>query len=172
MRKANQRGYSSIEIVLVLVIVGLIAFIGWYVFHTKSDINTTLGNAESAQTNIPKHTAKKPAPTNTTTASQVVMTKTSSTLGQYLADPNNKALYTYGADTTGVSNCSGSCLSSWPIYSAASAPATLPTNVTVITRSDGTKQYAYKGMPLYTFTSDSAGQVTGNGVSNFNVAKP
>lgn len=172
MRKANQRGYSSIEIVLVLVIVGLIAFIGWYVFHTKSDINTTLGSAASTQIQPPKQAVKKTAAAATATTAQVVTTKTSSTLGQYLADPNNKALYTYGADTAGVSNCSGSCLTDWPIYSAASAPSTLPANVTVITRSDGTKQYAYKGMPLYTFTSDSAGQVTGNGISNFNVAKP
>ena len=169
MRKTNQRGYSPIEIVLVIVIVGLIAFIGWYVFHTKSDINTTLGNAESGQTQLTKQPVKK---TTTPTATEVVTTKTSSTLGQYLADPNNKALYTYGADTTGVSNCSGSCLTDWPIYGAASAPATLPANVTVITRSDGTKQYAYKGMPLYSFTSDSAGQVTGNGIGNFSVAKP
>jgi predicted lipoprotein with Yx(FWY)xxD motif len=172
MKKNNQRGYSPIEIFLVVVIVGLIAFIGWYVFHAKSDINTTLGNAESGQTQLPKQAVKKPAASSTTTASQVVVTKTSPTLGQYLADPSNKALYTYGADTAGVSNCTGSCLTDWPVYSAASAPATLPANVTVITRSDGTKQYAYKGMPLYLFTSDSAGQVTGNGIANFSVAKP
>ena len=49
---------------------------------------------------------------------------------------------------------------------------TLPANVTVITRSDGGKQYAYKGMPLYTFTSDGNGQVTGDGVENFHIAKP
>jgi predicted lipoprotein with Yx(FWY)xxD motif len=172
MKKTNQRGYSSIEIVLVLVIVGLIAFIGWYVFHAKSDINTTLGNAESGQTQLSKQAVKKPTAASTTATSQVVATKTSTTLGQYLADPNNKALYTYGTDTAGVSNCSGSCLTNWPIYSAASAPATLPTNVTVIKRADGSMQYAYKGMPLYYFSSDSAGQVTGNGIANFSVAKP
>ena len=172
MRKTNQRGYSPIEIVLVIIIVGLIAFIAWYVFHAKSDINTTLGNAESGQAQIPKQAVKKPAAAATTTTSQVVTTKTSPTLGQYLADPNNKALYTYGSDTTGVSNCAGSCLTNWPIYSAASASATLPANITVIKRADGGSQYAYKGMPLYYFTSDSAGQVTGDGIANFSVAKP
>jgi len=172
MRKASQRGYSVVETVLVLVIVGLIAFVVWYVFSSKSDTETTLGNAATTQTEVSKQTTKKPTTASTETASQIVVTKTDSKLGQYLADGNDKALYTYGADTNGVSNCTGSCLTAWPIYSAASAPASLPANVTVITRADGSKQYAYKGLPLYYFSSDSAGQVTGDGVSNFHVAKP
>jgi predicted lipoprotein with Yx(FWY)xxD motif len=171
MRKTNQRGYSLTESVLILVIIGLIAFVGWYVFRAKSNIDTTLGNAESAQTQIPKQPVKQPAASKAEPVSQVLV-KTNSKLGQYLSDPNDKALYTYGADTTGVSNCSGLCLTDWPIYSAASAPATLTADVTVIKRADGSSQYAYKGMPLYFFSGDSAGQVTGDGISNFHVAKP
>lgn len=171
MKKFNHRGYSPIELILVIVIVGLIAFIAWYVFNTNSDINTTLSNADTSQTLPSKSAVKKT--TSTPTTSEVVTTKTNSTVGQYLADANGKTLYTYGADTNGVSNCTGSCLAAWPIYSAASAPASLPTNVMLIKRTDGTSQYAYKGMPLYYYTGDSsAGQVTGNGVNNFSVAKP
>ena len=114
------------------------------------------------------------APGSSTTASTgaIVQTKTASSVGSYLADSSGNALYTYGADTAGTSNCNGSCLYSWPVYDASGAPSTLPANVTVITRSDGSKQYAYKGMPLYTFTSDAVGNVTGDGVSDFHVAKP
>lgn len=113
-----------------------------------------------------------PSPSSTTTSTSVVQTKTASGVGQYLADSSGNALYTYGADSSGVSNCSGSCLYSWPVYSASNAPSTLSANVTVITRSDNSKQYAYKGMPLYTFSGDSVGQVTGDNVSNFHIAKP
>lgn len=172
MKKSNQRGFSPIETVLVLVIVGLIAFVAWYVFHAKSNTDTTLGNAANTQTEVSKQTKKTTTPATKPAATEVVTTKTDSKLGQYLADPSNKALYTYGADTTGVSNCSGSCLTDWPVYSAASAPSALPTNVTVIKRADGSSQYAYKGMPLYYFSSDTAGKVTGDGVGNFHVAKP
>jgi predicted lipoprotein with Yx(FWY)xxD motif len=100
------------------------------------------------------------------------MKKTASNVGSYLADANGMALYTYGADTAGKSICTGSCLTNWPIYAATNAPATLPAHVTVITRADGHKQYAYNNMPLYTFTGDTAGSVSGNNIDNFHVAKP
>jgi predicted lipoprotein with Yx(FWY)xxD motif len=109
----------------------------------------------------------------TTTSDAVIVTKTSSTLGQYLATANGQALYTYGGDSSGVSKCSGSCLASWPAYQDKGATTGLPTGIGTITRTDNSdKQYTYNGMPLYTFVGDSNGAVTGNGVSNFSVAKP
>lgn len=170
MRKASQRGYSAVETILVLVIVGLIAFVVWYVFSSRSDTETTLGNAATTQTEVPKQTAKKTTTQQSAPVSQVLI-KTDSKLGQYLSDPNNKALYTYGSDTSGVSNCSGACLAAWPIYTATTT-TDLAANVTVIKRADGTSQYAYKGMPLYYYSSDTAGTVTGDGVGGFHVAKP
>ena len=166
MKKTNQKGFSTVETALVLVIVAIIAFVAWYVFHTKSNTDTSYGNTATTDTVLPKAAKSK-----TATAATIVATKTDSKLGKYLADANGWALYTYGSDTSGVSNCSGTCLTNWPIYKA-TVTTGLPTNVTVITRSDGTSQYAYKGMPLYTFSSDSVGKVTGDGVSNFSVAKP
>ena len=120
-------------------------------------------------------TAAPAVATNTTNSStsagNIIQTKSDANVGSYLADSNGNALYTYNADTSGTSNCSGACLSAWPAYAPGSS-ATLPTNVTIITRSDNTKQYAYKGLPLYTFASDSNGHVTGDGVGGFSVAKP
>lgn len=112
--------------------------------------------------------------TNAASANDAVLiTKTNAALGQYLAGPNNMALYTYGADTQGVSNCTGSCLKAWPAYIDKGSTTNLPTGVGTIKRTDnGEIQYTYNGMPLYYFASDSAGQVTGNGVQNFSVAKP
>jgi predicted lipoprotein with Yx(FWY)xxD motif len=171
MLKKSQKGFAPVETVLILVIVGLVAFIAWFAFHTKSNTDTTLDLAGSSQIAPPQSKKNEPA-TNSKAASDIVVTKTDSKVGQYLADSKGKTLYTYGADTTGVSNCTGSCLAAWPVYEATSAD-NLPANVTVISRSDGTKQYAYKGMPLYYYSSDtSAGMVTGDGVNNFHVAKP
>jgi predicted lipoprotein with Yx(FWY)xxD motif len=92
----------------------------------------------------------------------------------YLTDEKGMTLYTDSKDTKGVSNCSGTCITNWPAYGPKTEPAasTLPANVTVITRSDKTLQYAWKGMPLYYFASDKkAGEVTGDGVGNFLLAK-
>lgn len=115
--------------------------------------------------------ATQPTPSGATTASSIIQTMTTSNVGSYLADSSGAALYTYGGDSSGTSNVSGSLLASWPAYQATST-SSLPANVTVIKRSDGTSQYAYKGLPLYTFVGDSSGQVTGDGVADFHVAKP
>ena len=161
MRKSVWTALGVIGVVLAAVII-------YAVVHepakTTSTASTTTGTTQPAS-----GTSNNAQAANT---ANIIQTKTTSGIGEYLADGNASALYTYGADTKGKSNCDGACLYEWPIYDASNAPASLPANVTVIVRSDGGKQYAYKGMPLYTFTSDSPGKVTGDGVSNFHIAKP
>src|ERR1700722_16201546 len=124
---------------------------------------------------------KSPKPKTTTSSSTsstvvnnaVIETKTSSSIGQYLADTSDKTLYTYSADSAGVSNCTGSCLATWPAYQDTGSTTNLPTGISTIKRTDnGQIQYTYMGLPLYYFINDQPGQVTGNGVSNFQVAKP
>ena len=41
----NQKGFGSIELLLILVIVGLLGFIAWYVAHSKSTTQDSLNNA-------------------------------------------------------------------------------------------------------------------------------
>lgn len=103
----------------------------------------------------------------------ILKTKASSSLGQYMTDPSGKALYTFAGDKAGVSNCSGTCLATWPAYVDTGATTGLPAGVGTITRSDNGKvQFTYNGMPLYYFVGDILGHVNGNGVSDFHVAKP
>jgi hypothetical protein len=47
-----------------------------------------------------------------------------------------------------------------------SAPAGVGGNIGTLMRPDGTRQVTSNGQPLYTFTSEGAGQLTGNGVSD------
>jgi len=148
---------------LVIVVVVIFALV-----HKSDNKKTPL----SSSTATTSSTSKSPSSSSKQTAAQIVTTQNNTSDGQYLADGNSKPLYTYSADTTGVSNCTGSCLDDWPLYGPVSTPASLPTNVTIISRSDGKAQYAYKGMPLYYFSGDSSSTPTGDGVGGFNIAKP
>lgn len=106
------------------------------------------------------------------TNNSVSISKESQAVGKYLTDSKGKTLYTSDADKSGVSNCDAKCLETWPAYIATSSTG-LPTDFSVIKRSDGTSQYAYKGMPLYYFTSDTTpGDITGNGLNGFHAVKP
>ncbi len=112
-------------------------------------------------TTVPNQTGGSSA---TGAANSVFMTKTSASLGSYMTGPNGMTLYTFTKDTAGVSNCNGSCATLWPPYTATSQ-AGLPSGVTVITRADGSMQYAWNGMPLYYYTPDkNPGDTTGQGV--------
>lgn len=93
--------------------------------------------------------------------------------GKALVDSKGMTLYTFDRDATGKSNCNGQCAQNWPPLMAA-ANAAPSGNWTVVTRDDGTKQWAYKGKPLYTWVKDEKpGDVTGDGVNNvWHLAQP
>jgi predicted lipoprotein with Yx(FWY)xxD motif len=68
---------------------------------------------------------------------------------------NRLTVYTFDADnaTPGVSQCSGACTGVWPpLAPPAGTPIVAP--FSVITRSDGSRQVAYSGRPLYTYSGD------------------
>ena len=90
--------------------------------------------------------------------------KTSDTkLGKVLADNKGMTLYTFDKDVPGKSNCKGKCATAWPpVMAGASAKAT--GKLSIITRDDGSKQWAYGKMPLYGWFKDKkTGDVTGDG---------
>ena len=156
MKKTNS---IIIAIIVIIILIGG----GYALFHKSSKTTPAATSSSKSATS-----SSAPAVNNS-----VLATKTDSSVGQYLADPSGKALYTYGGDSSGVSNCTGSCLTNWPAYQDKGSTSGLPSGVSTIKRTDnGQVQYTYMGMPLYSFISDSAGQVTGNGVDNFKVAKP
>jgi predicted lipoprotein with Yx(FWY)xxD motif len=76
-------------------------------------------------------------------------------------------IYTFAADTTGKSNCNGSCANYWPpVKGPVTAPAGVSGTFGTITRSDGTTQETWNGHPLYTYVGDTApGQAKGNGLN-------
>jgi len=103
----------------------------------------------------------------------IVVTKSNSKVGSYLADPQGNTLYTYSGDSNGVSNCTGSCLILWPPYTDKGSTTNLPTDFGTIKRTDNHEiQFTFKGKPLYFYAADKTGQVNGNGVGGFSVARP
>jgi predicted lipoprotein with Yx(FWY)xxD motif len=78
-------------------------------------------------------------------------------------DAKGMTLYTFTKDTPGQSACTGQCAVNWPPLVAA-ADAQPTGDWTIVTRSDGTRQWAHLGRPLYTFVKDSkAGERSGDG---------
>ncbi len=105
---------------------------------------------------------------------QTAPAKTADTAkGKALVDGKGMTLYTFDRDTAGKSNCNGACLTNWPALSAA-ADAKPSGDWTVIARDDGSKQWAYKGKALYTFSKDGKpGDAAGDGVNNvWHIAAP
>jgi predicted lipoprotein with Yx(FWY)xxD motif len=92
--------------------------------------------------------------------------------GKTLVDANGMTLYTFDKDAGMKSACNGPCAKNWPPLVATSASG--PTDWTVVTRDDGSKQWAYVGKPLYTWAKDSKpGDTTGDGFNNvWHVAHP
>ncbi|WP_448203049.1 COG4315 family predicted lipoprotein [Azospirillum sp. sgz302134] len=111
-------------------------------------------SAAVAQTAMPAKTGQTPA-------------------GPVLTDSKGMTLYVFDRDSGGKSACNGQCATNWPPL-AASADAKPSGDYSVVTRDDGTRQWAYKGKPLYTWSKDSkVGDTTGEGVNNvWHVARP
>lgn len=64
MKKLHQTGFAAIEAVLILVVVGIIGFTGWFVWNAKQNADKSLDAANSSEQ--AKIKAKKAAETNQT----------------------------------------------------------------------------------------------------------
>lgn len=82
------------------------------------------------------------------------VTQPPTTVFKVLADAKGMTLYTYDHDKGGKSLCNGECAKFWPPVAAA-ADAKAAGAWSIITRDDGSKQWAYKGKPIYTFLKDT-----------------
>jgi predicted lipoprotein with Yx(FWY)xxD motif len=92
--------------------------------------------------------------------------------GKALVDSKGMTLYAFDKDSGSKSACNGSCASNWPPLAATSGTAT--GDWSIITRDDGSKQWAYKGKPLYVFAKDAKpGDTKGDGLNGaWHIATP
>jgi predicted lipoprotein with Yx(FWY)xxD motif len=113
--------------------------------------------------------ASKPAASSSSGPS---VTGTNTSLGKIVVDSKGRTLYLFAKDTGMNSTCTGACASNWPPYTATSKPSggggVAASAISLVKRSDGTKQVTLDGHPLYYYTGDqSAGQMNGQGVDAF-----
>lgn len=102
----------------------------------------------------------------------MVITTKSGSAGTFLTDGSGRSVYLWVKDGMNSSACSGACAAAWPPVTSAGQPTASgdakASDLSTITRSDGTKQVTYDGHPLYYFAGDSgAGQTNGQGSSSF-----
>ena len=92
-----------------------------------------------------------------------------------LTGPSGMTLYTFDRDAagSGKSVCNGTCATNWPPLMAAASDQPSG-DYTIITRDDGSKQWAHKGKPLYFWAKDAKpGDKTGDGFNKvWSVARP
>lgn len=85
--------------------------------------------------------------------------------GGVLVNSAGMTLYTFDKDTagSGKSVCNGPCAANWPPLRA-STDDKPGGDFSVVTRDDGSRQWAYKGKPLYLWVRDrKPGDRTGDG---------
>lgn len=92
-----------------------------------------------------------------------------------LVGPNGRTLYTFDKDVanSGASACYAQCATNWPpLMATFDGKAAGPWSL--IDRTGGGRQWAYKGRPLYYWSKDEkAGDRSGDGVGNaWRIARP
>jgi predicted lipoprotein with Yx(FWY)xxD motif len=87
--------------------------------------------------------------------------------GGTLVNPAGMSLYAFDKDAagSGKSTCNGPCAVNWPPLKAADTDRASG-DWSIVTRDDGSKQWAFKGKPVYLWVKDQKpGDKTGDGVN-------
>ncbi len=138
-------------------------------------------DAIAPTTPTPPVASPPPPPVNSAQVSAPGAVAATSIGDVFAKEANGLSLYTFEndrddtqGDGAGDSDCNDACADTWPPL-LADASSVAAGQFSIITRDDGTNlQWAFKGLPLYTFSGDSAaGDVNGDGSGDaWYVARP
>lgn len=134
--------------------------------------SSSSSSGSSSTSNSTSPSAAAPAGSASGSASSTVITTKTSSGGSFLTNSAGRAIYLFMADSSGKSACSGACAAAWPPVVATGQPTASggaqSSDLSTITRSDGTKQVTYDGHPLYYFEGDTGpGTDKGQGLNGF-----
>jgi len=85
--------------------------------------------------------------------------------GGVMVNSAGMTLYTFDKDPAGAgkSACNGPCAANWPPLKAGAGDMASG-DFSIVTRDDGSRQWAHKGKPLYLWSKDQKpGDMNGNG---------
>ena len=139
---------------------------------SKSSSPTAAENKPAAATSSTNTGTTAATTTAAATPGVTIVTKHNK-LGTILAaGPKHMTVYLFEGDKGGQSSCSGACAQAWPPVTTSGEPQAggqaVQSDLSTITRSDGTKQVTYKGHPLYFYVKDGDdGDAYGQGVNAF-----
>ncbi|MEQ8207548.1 MAG: hypothetical protein RIA65_15350 [Woeseia sp.] len=105
-------------------------------------------------------TGSEQPPSNLSSPGEVALQQIQDGTYRYVYATTNVRLYVYEKDEPGKSNCTGGCALAWPPLAAGEKDQAIG-DWTVIEREGGSKQWAYKGQPVYRFYHDSANDPQG-----------
>jgi predicted lipoprotein with Yx(FWY)xxD motif len=103
------------------------------------------------------------------TGSKTVSVRKLSGVGRVLVDRSGRALYSSDQEAGGRIICDGACTAFWKPLSPDGGTPTAASGagkLGVIKRPDGSTQVTANRKPLYTFSEDSPGKVTGDGFTD------
>jgi predicted lipoprotein with Yx(FWY)xxD motif len=81
-----------------------------------------------------------------------------------LVDSQGRAMYSADQERGGEVLCTAQCASIWdPVPASDGDPAPADLKLGEVERPDGEMQLTYDGNPLYTFTEEGPGELTGDG---------
>lgn len=105
MKTIKQSGFSTLEALLVVVLVGVVGFAGWYVYDSKNNANNAYNKAASLSTAVKssaKATPKKAAPTNSTPVKPIISAALKENTAAAIDSKNTAALGGYMASSVNV----------------------------------------------------------------------
>jgi predicted lipoprotein with Yx(FWY)xxD motif len=135
-----------------------------------SSASSTSAASGTATTGPATATTAPAAPSSAAPGSTLALKTAKGSAGIWLTDSAGRTLYVYTRDKGTTSECYGACAKAWPPLTTTdpvtiSGQFTVPRDLGVTTRTDGTKQVTYGGHPLYYFHGDTApGQTKGQGL--------
>lgn len=175
---------TSIIWLVVVIIVVVVAGYFWISSMSSAPVTTTQTPTSTAPTNPSTNpttgTTGATAPQPTTGATLTLTNSGAGIYGSYLTASNGMTLYQSTKDADDVSNCVGTCATTWPPYTVSvSAAATLTADpgitgaIGTMKRADGSLQVTYRGLPLYFYSGDTApGDTKGEAVNGFTEVAP
>lgn len=87
--RTQQAGFSAVEVLLLAVFVGLIGFVGWYVYNAKHSTDGVVSSTQSTTTSKPASTTSTSKPNAQTAATSQSLDEINSSISQNDNDLNS-----------------------------------------------------------------------------------